>query len=1408
MEKKENKIPCDQLGRQCTGIGQPGTEGPQAGKVGRWRLLLPENPVSCRKASLFEKKQAGERKKMEFIMAGIEQIRIFVAVKKMQGRSIPCEHEIEKTELIYSVLILNYLIMNKKIFTLFAVSLMLFTTVFAVNAQTPSRASWYGNPVKSVPVVKGDLENAPINAYHLVAVSPHKLLGAAAPNDTGKYVLALDENGYLTLENGWGLYTAGYEALRSALWCTSVSLEEDNGQRPGYHFINRAYATPLAVSDANDWIRSEPRVHAPKPDGTGADYSVQWNGCNGEILVGGEFENWAFGSWTYTKTVEDSVYLRIQVGPTANDDFLTLILDSVETSPTVYKPIVRLAKVKGDVFNLNNKFFTDTLLRFRLTSAAPRILTKDDINTRLWTRSEDDAANNPGVTLQFDPAPTRGEDVFGGRFVAENPDKAVPVNPTYSLTRSEFTAAERAAGGYVRLRLLDADKPDQYVRVLDGEKEENYYNRSNQLFPKIVASSYEAGRSDFRFVYYPSEDSVAVNVFAVDNREPGKGYAHDSLAYRDGTDPFFNWVIWGNLIVRLQDLNSKETVLTVRDIPNNLRIHFGVLGCNISDRRATIPSDLYIIRDSTGRVLRVPLWAGDLTPRWEKLEANEDPRYMPSCQWLVLQTNSRNPASKVHFINREFDYIVLSHIQLYDTLSFFNANYKEGQPCQGDVYLPVWRDGAWIATGDRYFERVEDVPGVHNFRSDKFLGYKYIDPDNALGFNGYSFRYLHNFTANLPFAQWRYLGVGESNRTKTDTALYAQADKTFFDLGLTDGLQSAAGGTEKYGIGWRPLGRSFYINLDTDDEAYRNLNSIVKLERAYYTLKINDYFRYTWNDNYVVLEEASNARYGYTSEEKANARALKKAKFYLRSTYQAEENADKPAKTEFYALLDRLEESDFHHLTRITGLSLTDTIRSNAPIIDGSHSVILNGTGQDNGTISTGYAVLKVAVDDANGYARGEVKTTTPRVSTFAVEQIKEPLYRRFNTLDEGSVATDDPDTLNFYIARSYSPITGSKDYLYEDQHSVFSYDVGGSGTSAYGNGIRFLGAIKKLSDMDNIGRDQIYPHSFAIYVDTAYVNRGTGWIKPQYLLAVGAKKDFGYNGCPTCGDGAEKVTYVYGRYLRNQADSAWLGGTTSGKLLNKAYTWKTNWNRLSFVNAIHAGDTLYILNEQTTVDPVTGEIHDPIEQYYSDYEPGANGGIQHAGDNPGRKLDFKKLYTNGVAAGKVENRYLGNNLHKDEVFSFRFVNRQINPDGTPIQNPNKEFYIESETTDHLLNSSAAPVIAPMEGGWVRIESYVPVISRGAYSDVIFQSEIFDVEKATQEPVANESVAAAGEVKVISGKGSVTILNAAGKQVLITNLLGQTVAAAALTSDQATLDAPQGIVVVTVDGNAVKAVVK
>ena len=77
----------------------------------------------------------------------------------------------------------------------------------------------------------------------------------------------------------------------------------------------------------------------------------------------------------------------------------------------------------------------------------------------------------------------------------------------------------------------------------------------------------------------------------------------------------------------------------------------------------------------------------------------------------------------------------------------------------------------------------------------------------------------------------------------------------------------------------------------------------------------------------------------------------------------------------------------------------------------------------------------------------------------------------------------------------------------------------------------------------------------------------------------------------------------------------------------------------------------------------------------------------------------------------------------------------------------------------------------------------------------------------TVSPTANEAIEAS-QVTVIGGQGVVTVQGAAGKVITVSNILGQTIANQVAASDNVTIAAPAGVVVVAVEGEVTKVVVK
>ena len=105
--------------------------------------------------------------------------------------------------------------------------------------------------------------------------------------------------------------------------------------------------------------------------------------------------------------------------------------------------------------------------------------------------------------------------------------------------------------------------------------------------------------------------------------------------------------------------------------------------------------------------------------------------------------------------------------------------------------------------------------------------------------------------------------------------------------------------------------------------------------------------------------------------------------------------------------------------------------------------------------------------------------------------------------------------------------------------------------------------------------------------------------------------------------------------------------------------------------------------------------------------------------------------------------------------------------------------------------------------GWLKYQNNVPVVTND-YED----AHVFTVDNTTTDaPTANETIAA-NNVVVAGVNGAVVVKGAEGKNVIVSTILGKVVANEVVSSDNATIAAPAGIVVVSVDGESFKVVVK
>jgi len=140
------------------------------------------------------------------------------------------------------------------------------------------------------------------------------------------------------------------------------------------------------------------------------------------------------------------------------------------------------------------------------------------------------------------------------------------------------------------------------------------------------------------------------------------------------------------------------------------------------------------------------------------------------------------------------------------------------------------------------------------------------------------------------------------------------------------------------------------------------------------------------------------------------------------------------------------------------------------------------------------------------------------------------------------------------------------------------------------------------------------------------------------------------------------------------------------------------------------------------------------------------------------------------------------------------------------VTTANNTLKIENKTTKEIANEDDATKTDRED-----VTSYLKVINNVlVWTDNRDEAHEFVAEATTLHPTSNDNVEeGASAISVVANAGTVTIQGAAGKSVVISNILGKVVAETVLSSDNATIAVPAGIVAVAVEGEAaVKVVVK
>jgi hypothetical protein len=200
---------------------------------------------------------------------------------------------------------------------------------------------------------------------------------------------------------------------------------------------------------------------------------------------------------------------------------------------------------------------------------------------------------------------------------------------------------------------------------------------------------------------------------------------------------------------------------------------------------------------------------------------------------------------------------------------------------------------------------------------------------------------------------------------------------------------------------------------------------------------------------------------------------------------------------------------------------------------------------------------------------------------------------------------------------------------------------------------------------------------------------------------------------------------------------------------------------------------------------------------------------ISYAGKMMTTAKKFKEIVGKAYANDEISKKEYAE-LTADENLYYKSIERIKFVDAERLSGEDTLVIADEKYTGKDIEDFKFKVTENEDGDYVLKANgnYVYVINGNlVYGTDAKEAEAFVIE-VTSAPTANEGIATS-EVKVIAGEGNVTIAGAAGKKVVISNILGQVVANTVVSSDNATIAAPAGVVVVAVEGEAaVKAIVK
>ncbi len=1005
--------------------------------------------------------------------------------------------------------------------------------------------------------------------------------------------------------------------------------------------------------------------------------------------------------------------------------------------------------------------------------STPIPISADDLNTLMWSVDSKD------------------------NYFALNMDPEVSKGKANHLTATGLQAVS-AGSGYVQLKAKDKKADDKQLYVVVDTAYYEGTETSGQLlkytYDVLNADNRLTGSYKFKFTYNVKEDKLYVQVAEVaDKLVKASGQTDEQFA-KDIKDNNNN-SYWSNQGKTVTTRSDKYIYMAKLDGTNVLTLNTNetdggtptAASQNITVKTSadyssltltTIPSGVYLIQYKAGGSYNTEKVGSYVFANlagyfgWAAQARNQEFKHMPAAQWVVEKKGTSSIAP-ISITNREFSddsyktsYQIPSDMQLFavegsaNEVFYFNGNQKD---------------------------TVSFIKVDEDLVKDAKLGYKYVS-ENEAKVQTYLFNYLHGLALdkylNVPSGKDSIVRVDETGaKASFRLQVVVKDDKYGYGDGLvrnvyriTDGkgrYLTYDGTTKKYMMKTYPTDYFLKENNDIEGKEYYTL-----VEANLRNTSMTQAQAQAWYPEWckgMAVADAMTIEEQYTPEGGSATYVTVGGTSYLAYPGSSDIVAVAMYDKDGQRLVDDNSKVDYYTYQNVNG------------------KIALKKVGAAQ-YASRNYASVKVSVDDNTlDLTRGSLddkfySNQEIRTSAFAVAMDDSPLYRRFNNAALGENVNDGPDSLTFVESVR-------NEYLMDEWNPNLTTET-----------VDYAGIWNKDKAEGKL----------AFRIDTAWLNRGLGNIKPQYLISVARDDQEGVETVPCTEAGPHvdangnittdpskcvhaqhgRAGFAYGKYLVNFSDSAQAFIDREAKVNPYMFTTNSSANssytRVGFVKAIHAGDSLFVLTNG-----------------FENVEPA--------------KLDTATIIANYKKA-KLENFIvdLVGDKHKNVTWSFR----HINPDkagAVTEEGAENAFLFESnvygekDRNYRTVNGDADRAIAPTyAAAWLKMHNGCLVLTdiNSQFSSAKTNGDgalIFNVAQKDEEDMvtSNDNINNVEGVSVVAGNGTVTIQGAAGKSVVISNILGKVVAETVLTSDNATIAVPAGIVAVAVDGEeAVKVVVK